>query len=87
MSNHAFKQRITMGKCKTKSIESKCYLLEAATGDILRKAVLKHFTKFTGKHICNVLVSLFNKVAGLKGCVHYIFASLLFKSKREHFSN
>ena len=23
----------------------------------------------------------------LKGCVHYIFASLFFKSKREHLSN
>ena len=29
-----------------------------------RKAVLKNFTKFTGKHLCQSL--FFNKVAGLR---------------------
>ena len=38
---------------------------EAATGDVLlKKAVLRNFAKFTGKHLCQSL--FFNKVAGRK---------------------
>ena len=35
-------------------------LTEAATRDFYRKGVLKHFTKFEGKHLCRSLA--FNKV-------------------------
>ena len=38
---------------------------EVATGDVvLKKAVLRNFAKFTGKHLCQSL--FFNKVAGLR---------------------
>ena len=40
-------------------------LSEAATRGVLqKKGVLRNFTKFTGKHLCQSL--LFNKVAGLR---------------------
>ena len=39
-------------------------LSEAATGDVLKKVVLKSFPKLTGKHLCQSL--LLNKVAGLR---------------------
>ena len=32
-----------------------------------KKGVLRHFTKFTGKHLCQVL--FFNKVVGLRPAV------------------
>ena len=34
-----------------------------STGGVLLKAVLRNFTKFTGKHLCQSL--FFNQVAGL----------------------
>ena len=37
---------------------------EAATGGVLLKGVLRNFTKFTGKHLCQRL--FFNKNAGLR---------------------
>ena len=36
---------------------------EAATRCSIKESVLKNFTKFTGKHLCQSL--FFNKVAGL----------------------
>ena len=36
---------------------------EAATRGVLKKGVLRNFTKFTGKHLCHSL--FFNKISGL----------------------
>ena len=33
-----------------------------------KKAILKHFVIFTGKHLCNVQASIFNRVAGHQAC-------------------
>ena len=35
---------------------------EAATGGSVRKGILRNFSKFTGRHLCQSL--FFNKVAG-----------------------
>ena len=43
-----------------------CFLLkaEAATWGVLKKGVLRNFTQFTGRHLCQRL--FFNKAAGVK---------------------
>ena len=39
-----------LNKCENSSISM--FLSEAATGDVLKKGVLKNFEKSTGKHLC-----------------------------------
>ena len=44
--------------------QSKCLLIKSENQVFCKKGVLSNSTKFTGKHLCQVL--FFNKVAGLK---------------------
>ena len=39
-------------------------MTKTATGDFMKKGVLRNFTKFTEKHLCQG--PIFNKVAGLR---------------------
>ena len=62
--HHKYMQRL-LTKTSEFSKSLMDYKTEAATrGVLLRKVVLRNFTKFTGKHLCQSL--LFNKVAGLR---------------------
>ena len=49
-----------------KNIKYQSKYLEAATGDVVKKGVLRNFAKVTGKHLCQSL--FFNKVALVSFC-------------------
>ena len=57
------KQFLSRGVGNDLSSESICFMERSSRPDVLcQKGVLRHFTKFTGKHLCQGL--FFNKVAG-----------------------
>ena len=57
------KQILSRGVGNDLSSEIICFMERSSRPDVLcQKGVLRHFTKFTGKHLCQGL--FFNKVAG-----------------------
>ena len=57
------KQFLSRGVGNDLSSEIICFMERSSRPDVLcQKGVLRHFTKFTGKHLCQGL--FFNKVAG-----------------------